>query len=372
MRATGTAAIRSRSPPTGSGPSARRAARRSFSRSSSGRTRTDRARPAIRYRRTRRSPSPGSAVQAAAQLFRGVRPHGQVPQAVRPPVAPPPPVAPTPADADGDGTARCAGLRATRQLRSGRGPPTSPTSRFVDSNCDGLDGTEKDAIFVSPLGKDDDPGTRQKPKRQIQAAVRRRGRQRRYVVAAAGSYAHVTTVSGIDLYGGYEQDSWARKASLVTAIAGSPEAMLAAGARGVTLQLLSVRGNHAEWRERVRHPCDREFGSTAPTRHRDRRRRGRWSPRKGGQAGASWRAGLAGRRATATRQCGPSAVPEATVRSAETVAREACGRPDQGPGRRSWSAAPRWARRVREAGQGRPRRCERGERCTGDAGRGGE
>ena len=42
-----------------------------------------------------------------------------------------------------------------------------PDLGFVDSNCDGIDGTEPDAIFASPSGNDANPGTKAKPKREI-------------------------------------------------------------------------------------------------------------------------------------------------------------------------------------------------------------
>ena len=201
-------------------------------------------RPAIRYRRTRLQPvTLRSGLQAAPQLFRGARAHGKTPPVVTAPPPPTPPTAPpSPADADGDGTVDgqdCAPRDGAIHPKA----PDLPDLAFVDSNCDGIDGTEKDAIFASPRGKDADPGTKAKPKREIRAAVAAAAGNDRYVVAAAGSYAHVTAVTGIDLYGGYDPDTWARKASLVTAIAGSPEAVLADGARDVTLQLLSVRGS---------------------------------------------------------------------------------------------------------------------------------
>ena len=62
-----------------------------------------RAKPSIRYKRTRSKPVRDRAgSEAAAQLFRRVRAHGRLPAAGQPPTSPPP--SPAPADRDGDGT----------------------------------------------------------------------------------------------------------------------------------------------------------------------------------------------------------------------------------------------------------------------------
>ena len=251
MRATGTAAIRSRSPATGSGPSARRAARRSCSRSSSGRTRTvgasrdplsaDSAQPVDLDGR----PGRGAALP-------GARPHGHA--AAGRHQATGRATAARRADAGGRRRRRHASTRriarhATRRFMPG--PPTCPDLGFVDSNCDGhrRDGEGRDLRLATRQGR---PirAREQKPKRQIQAAVQAAAQAavgaRRYVIAAEGAYGRVEIASGIAIYGGYAQGRWApRDATRTTLIVGAPEGILAAGATQVLLQHLSVRGNHA-------------------------------------------------------------------------------------------------------------------------------
>ncbi|MDQ3669190.1 MAG: hypothetical protein M3377_02750, partial [Actinomycetota bacterium] len=200
------------------------------------------AKPAIRYRLTRSNPVTGrKGLQAVAQLYRAVRPHGNAPPPPPPPLPPPPPPPPGARDSDGDGTPDaqdCAPQDPAVHLRA----PDPPDLGFLDSNCDGIDGEEAKAIFVSPVGSDVNPGSKAQPKRQIQAAVDVAAGKDRYVLAAAGSYARVATATGVGIYGGYDAASWSRKADLVTSIAGSPEGVYAEGAKDVVLQLLSVRG----------------------------------------------------------------------------------------------------------------------------------
>jgi hypothetical protein len=213
------------------------------------------ARPAIRYRSTKSNPvSNRAGVQAAVQLFRAVRPHRRTPPSA--PVSAPAPATPTapttttpatPAaqttgDADHDGhpdDKDCGPTDASIHP----GAPDVPDLAFVDQNCDGIDGTETDAIFVSPNGNDLDPGTKQRPKRQIQAGVATvAAGNRKYVLAAAGTYAHVTAVSNMQVYGGYDPGNWSRRADRITAIIAISEGLLADHAVNLRLQLLSVRG----------------------------------------------------------------------------------------------------------------------------------
>jgi hypothetical protein len=216
------------------------------------------AHPAIRYVRTRSQPVVAwTGLQAAGQLFRGTRAHRRTPPPgtiTAPPatttpattVTTPPTTTPTTtptaaADADRDGYPDARDC-APRDAKIHPGAPDLPDLAFVDSNCDAIDGTEADAIFASPKGSDADPGTKEKPKRQIQAAVAAAAGRNRYVLAAVGSYAHVTAASGVDVYGGYDPDSWKRQDDAQTSIVGAPEGVLADGARDVLLQLLAIRG----------------------------------------------------------------------------------------------------------------------------------
>ena len=58
---------------------------------------------------------------------------------------------------------------------------------------------------------------------------------------AGGDYQRVDTVSGVDVYGGYDPTTWARSVEIRTRILGQPEAVLARGDT-VTLQLLTATG----------------------------------------------------------------------------------------------------------------------------------
>ena len=199
------------------------------------------ARPVIRYARTRSQPVlalPGT--QAAAQVFRAVRPHGHA--ALRPPTSATPPAVPLDSDLDGtpDGT-DC----GPKDAAIHPGAADEPELAFVDSNCDGIDGTERDAVFASPNGDDANPGTKQEPKRQIQAAVTAAA-GKRYVLVAAGTYGRVEAVTGVGIYGGYVPDNWSvRSSSLVTQIVGDPEGLYASRVTDVELELLSIRGGQA-------------------------------------------------------------------------------------------------------------------------------
>jgi hypothetical protein len=189
------------------------------------------AAPVIRYRRTTSDPVKSRAGrQAANQLFRATRAHGHVP---------PPPSA----DSDGDGIPDPQDC-APRDAAIHPGAPDLPDLSFVDSNCDGIDGTEADAVFVSPSGTENSPGTKARPLREIQAGIDAvRAGTGRYVLAAAGSYGHVQPVTGSAIYGGYDQSNWSRRSAVLeTTIAGASEGIFVDGATHVVLQLLSVRG----------------------------------------------------------------------------------------------------------------------------------
>ena len=198
------------------------------------------ARPHVRYRRTRTGRVVDRARrQAVRQTFRRTRAHGNRagtgPGSGRP----------TPTDRDGDGVENARDC-APRNPAIHPGAPDPPDLRFIDANCDGIDGNVRNAIFVAPDGKDGDPGTRGEPKRQISAAVAAALAAGKDVYAAAGSYDRVEAATGVGVYGGYELRTWARRADLITFIAGSPEGVFARAATRVVLQLLKVQGTTSQ------------------------------------------------------------------------------------------------------------------------------
>ena len=155
-----------------------------------------------------------------------------------------PPPAPAPGDRDGDGVIDAQDCApADPKIRPGA--PDAPDLAFVDSNCDGIDGDEKRAVFASPLGKDTNPGTKAAPKREIAAAVVTAAIADKDVYAAAGDYSHVEAASRVGIYGGYNATTWRRAQLQITSISGAPEGIYAAGATGVVLQHLTVRGQTA-------------------------------------------------------------------------------------------------------------------------------
>jgi hypothetical protein len=209
------------------------------------------ARPRIRYRPTKAKPVlDRRGVQAVAQSFLGVRALPRVPVVVPPPApAPPPPdpTAPPDLDPDRDGYVAPADCKPN-DASVHPGASDLPDLGFADTNCDGIDGTGAKAIFASPQGNDANPGTKDKPKRQIQSAVLEASLRGRDVYAAVGEYGHVDVETGVAVYGGYDASTWARRAGEPSTVISSShansswsEGVLADDERGVVLQLLTVR-----------------------------------------------------------------------------------------------------------------------------------
>ena len=144
-------------------------------------------------------------------------------------------------DSDGDGTLDSKDC-APKDPAIHPGAADLPDLAFVDSDCDGIDGQEAKAIFVSPLGNDTNPGTKAKPKRQISAAVGSAAGTGRYVLAAVGEYSGVVAATGVGIFGGYDATTWQRTKTAVTRITSLPQGLLADKVTGVTLQLLTVVG----------------------------------------------------------------------------------------------------------------------------------
>lgn len=121
-----------------------------------------------------------------------------------------------------------------------------PDLAFVDSNCDGIDGDESDAIFVSLGGNDSAPGTKTNPKRTISAAIAAAAAAGNDVYVAGGEYlteppGGVPLADNVGVYGGYAPITGVRSADEVTRIKGAP-AVLAVGDQGIVLQQLNVQG----------------------------------------------------------------------------------------------------------------------------------
>jgi len=102
---------------------------------------------------------------------------------------------------------------------------------FADTNCDGIDGTIADAIFVDTVtGSDSNNGTMAHPMKTIQAGINTAGSfpaatgfpgLHRDVYVSMGTYGeHVAMVDGVSLYGGYNAATgWSRALTNITTIA---------------------------------------------------------------------------------------------------------------------------------------------------------
>lgn len=147
-------------------------------------------------------------------------------------------------DVDGDGTAAgdCAPLNPA--IHPGAADP--PDLGFVDSNCDGIDGTEADAIFVTLGGDNAATGTRANPMRTVSAAVSAASAAGADVYVAGGTFTEpggVPLADGVGIYGGYTPGTGVRSLAETTKIQGQTSpAAVAFGDEGVVLQQLDLVG----------------------------------------------------------------------------------------------------------------------------------
>ncbi len=122
------------------------------------------------------------------------------------------------------------------------GTVDEPDPDGVDANCDGIDGEVSNAIFVAPTGDDSNPGTIDRPLRNIQTGIQRAGAASvRDVLVAQGVYGeNVILQNGVNTHGGYSQDFTARDlAQFETVVFGQP---LGVGERGaVTANDITAR-----------------------------------------------------------------------------------------------------------------------------------
>jgi hypothetical protein len=119
-----------------------------------------------------------------------------------------------------------------------------PDGAWLDTNCDGIDGDESLAVFVSATGVDQpDCGTKsgpcQTPQRGIDEAVSAGARD---VYIEAGTYAGAALqlADGVSVYGGFAAD-WSRDGTDTTRISGSVGPSFEPGAlEAVVLSLVGV------------------------------------------------------------------------------------------------------------------------------------
>ncbi len=125
-----------------------------------------------------------------------------------------------------------------------------PDDASTDENCDGLDGDLEEAVFVSHLGgKDSNPGTMEKPKQSLAAAVSEAaGSGRSQVLVASGVYdGELEVPGGVGVYGGYAlEGGWKRSFGKLPLIRGGSQPVKVLGGGGETrLQELQIMANDA-------------------------------------------------------------------------------------------------------------------------------
>jgi hypothetical protein len=134
--------------------------------------------------------------------------------------------------------------------------PDLPDLAFQDTNCDGIDGTIANAIFVSPNGDDLNDGTMSSSKKTLAVAISLAAgaTPKKDVYADMGTYGgSVTMVSGVSLYGGFNAaNKWSRSLTSTSIIQGdTPTGVLLRDASERTeVQLFTIRatdaGNNSE------------------------------------------------------------------------------------------------------------------------------
>jgi hypothetical protein len=87
-----------------------------------------------------------------------------------------------------------------------------PDEEFLDTDCDGIDGDARRAVFVAPAGVDSGRGTQEDPVRTLAKAMALAASADKSVYVCNGEYAeNVRVEHGVRIYGGYDCDNgWRR------------------------------------------------------------------------------------------------------------------------------------------------------------------
>lgn len=139
----------------------------------------------------------------------------------------------------------------------GGGYTTHPGMRDVpddgfDQDCDGSDSQASDAIavFVSPNGDDNNPGTMAAPKRTIGAGAETAETNGKWVIIAEGEYHESVTIYSAGLVGGYEAGTWQRdpgkRTTTIQAADETAVTIIAAEEEPVYLTGLSIIGGEGD------------------------------------------------------------------------------------------------------------------------------
>lgn len=123
-----------------------------------------------------------------------------------------------------------------------------PDDEFIDSNCDGIDGDVKRAIFVSPDGFDSDDGSIKKPVQSIGQAILLAKDEGLAVYVCNGTYRENVVIDApVSVYGGYDcARDWKRTKDVAILQAGAGLPLLVKNVDGkVRLERLAFRAPDA-------------------------------------------------------------------------------------------------------------------------------
>jgi hypothetical protein len=125
--------------------------------------------------------------------------------------------------------------------------PDKPDLMFQDTNCDGIDGTITNAIFVDTItGTVGAAGTMAAPLKTIEAGIQLAAAQSpvKDVYVSKGTYGEtITMMNGVSIYGGYDASMhWARSGTNATSIASSATTAVTASGltNAVEIQLFNI------------------------------------------------------------------------------------------------------------------------------------
>lgn len=109
-----------------------------------------------------------------------------------------------------------------------------PDEAFADTDCDGIDGDARHAVFVAPTGSDSGAGTADEPLRTLAKAVAAAADNDKSVYVCNGEYAeNVRIERAVRVFGGYDcANGWRRV----------PDRAVVAPASGVPLAIVGVAG----------------------------------------------------------------------------------------------------------------------------------
>ena len=139
----------------------------------------------------------------------------------------------TPVDSDHDGTPDSLDC-APNDPSIHPGAADLPDLKFVGSNCDGIDGTVADAVFVSPSGDDANRAGGETEAPGPGGDLDGGGGNGSYVLVADGTYQGFQAGKRVEaVFGGYDPKTWKRSAACCTTIAGSPEGVVAQGVKRI-------------------------------------------------------------------------------------------------------------------------------------------